>query len=248
MARSARRARRAERRQRKLKEAVDSSAFGSIEPQSQVIGIMSTQDLVFSTLERSIDKGLIGEDEAASFDPIVFLSLPRLAVLLGVVGAQIPLGWPMLEDVTTPSPATETEAEEGAVADAGGAGGGGSTSLTIFLPRICRALQNSTIRQLRSLSGSEVTALSEMLAGKRKSADRGGRGQDADDATAEADAKLDRLYKTIASVADRASQGRGSKAWVRVQSRALKAYLDPMAEERVPDLETIAKEFLDANR
>jgi hypothetical protein len=205
---------------------------------------MSTQDLVYSTLERSIDRGLIDEDEATSFDPIVFLSLPRLAVLLGVVGAQIPSDWPVHDDVNTQA---ETEGEEAvAIVD-----GGGGTSLTIFLPRICRALSNSTIMQLRSLSDSEVTTLSEMLAGKSKSVDRGDAGKDGvgfEDATKETDARLVRLYKTIASVADRASQGRGSKAWVRVQSRALKAYLDPAAEERVPDVEAIARELLDANR
>ena len=83
--------------------------------------------------------------------------------------------------------------------------------LAFYLPRVCRAVSPSTTLQVRQLTPqARRDRLAALLAGVEGTAG------------AAADREVDELYREIAAVADRASQGSSAKAWARLMGKLLR--------------------------
>lgn len=103
---------------------------------STLPGPVGTFTLIYDTLDEAIATGLIKDSDAAALEPSLFLILPRLAIVQGVVGARLPES---AEAFKVPFEA--------------------------FTPHLCRTIPIEALAALRSLPSSDLKTLKRVLAG-----------------------------------------------------------------------------------
>lgn len=99
-------------------------------------GSLSTFTIICDTLDDAISSNFIDESEAAALDPSLFLTVPRLAVVQGIVSMQMPTS---VEVVKLP--------------------------FETLVPTLCQSLPIESVVAIRSLDEIDLQTFKGMLAG-----------------------------------------------------------------------------------
>lgn len=186
------------------------------------IATFSSLELLQHALHRALREELFSQDDVETFEPRLLLTLPRLALLYGVHESSFPI-LPAMDDVSEIPLAMQT-------------------SLEVFLPRLCRPLPPTILRDIKQLPDASFQALARKLCSV-----------ELDDAlqqegkSARQDGDTERQADLFRSLASEADGGGRSGRHIKMMRKVLRIHLSETGQDSEAEDEVlIAKGMLAA--